>query len=122
MTSAARAFDYRELEEAGFTKAQTSALKKWRESSQPHDDIIKTEIDLCESRMESSMKDMELRLLREIHSVKDEVSSVKVNVGSLQGDIKLLKGIGYFIAAVVTLLSSMTGIILAGPKVLGLWH
>jgi len=96
MSSAAMNIDYREFEKAGFSKEQTDVLKQAIEISSQHDETIKREIELCETRIEKSMKEMEVRLIREMSKFQDRFSKI-------DSDLRLIKGAGALLLAVITL-------------------
>ena len=124
MTSAAKAFNHRELEifEKDINAQVVSSENR---------------IEKSIMSLQSAMKDMELRLVREIHSIKDELNgkieankneqrndilSIKEDIAELKAEVKTIKSNGRLLVTLVSLVGVLVGIFSALPKILALWH
>jgi hypothetical protein len=101
------------FEDAGFTKQQADLQAKILvevvESNQ-HEESIKHEIDASESRIEKAMKEMEIRIVREISQLKDDLrkemnintASVLERVHKVEINLSFINRIGGFVLALAS--------------------
>ncbi len=100
-------FDWRLFEKVGFSTEQTNVIKKAIETNSHQTDTIKHEIDACESRFEKAMKEMELRLVKEINTNTERVIE---RIHKIEINLSFINRIGSFILGAASLAAIFTSI------------
>lgn len=122
--NAAITYDYiKRLENVGFSQAQAEVLVALKteipDNVATKQELIQLDQDLTqkieqsESRLESVIKDLKIEMMQEFHAMRTEMHEFRAETKSefvtVKSDILLLKGVGAFVMAFITILASTAG-------------
>jgi hypothetical protein len=114
------AYDYiKRLENVGFSHAQAEVLMALSteipDQVATKQELVQLDQDLThkfeksESKLVGLIKDLKMELMKEFHAIHTEIHKLGSEIVSIKSDMRLLKGIGAFIVAFITLLAGFSG-------------
>lgn len=114
------AYDYiKRLENVGFSQAQAEVLVALKteipDEVATKQELIQLDQDLThkieksESRLIGIIKDLKIELMKEFHTIHAEIHKLSSEITIIKSDLRLLKGIGAFIVAFITVLAGFSG-------------